>query len=176
MTRWLSAFLLMLLACSGASAAEPAPAAPAGSCAANVTESRIGERPLPLLQGDPAHGFRTACSVPWKILSPGGKPLPVLQCYQGSMLQLRTAAVCGSDAGPLWISTRWVKTDAPVPKAQARAAPAQASCEQLQTGAWAGTRDYSYTCSSAQRDLTPAPAATPAKPADAAPPPAAPGH
>ena len=181
MRRWLPAILLALAATGLARADEPAGAASATACALpheQITGPRSGERPLPLLSGDPAHGFRTACSVPWSTLSPNRQPLPVLACFRGSLLQLPARAVCPGVSGPLWVGSRWVKTNEPQGPAvradQARSA-AQASCEQLQTGAYAATRDYHYTCQPAQRDLkaNPAPAEA-AKAADSPPAPAPP--
>lgn len=182
MTRWLPAILLGLSAALAARADPPAAAASATACAVPhlaITGPRAGERPLPLLSGDPVQGFRTACSVPWSTLSPKGLPLPVLGCFQGSLLQVSATAVCPSVSGPLWVSSRWVKTTADRPPGsgadQSRTA-AQATCEQLQTGAYAATRDYQYTCQPAERDLKVKPAPRePAKvPADS-PPPATPG-
>jgi hypothetical protein len=184
MTRWLPAILLALAATGVARADEPAAAASATACAVPheaITGPRSAERPLPLLSGDPAHGFHTACSVPWSTLSPNKQPVPVLGCFRGSLLQLPPRAVCPGVSGPLWVGSRWVKTNEPQAPAvradQARSA-AQATCEQLQTGAYAATRDYQYTCQPARRDLKAnPPAAEAAKAADSAPAPApAPPH
>lgn len=165
MTRWLPAFLLGLAATSGARADEPAAAPSATACPVpheEITGPRAGERPLPLLSGDPVHGFRTACSVPWSRLSPSQQPLPVLACFRGSLLQLPDVAVCPGVSGPLWVGSRWVKTNeptGPVVRADQSHSAAPATCEQLQTGAYAATRDYRYTCQPAQRDLGTKPAA-----------------
>lgn len=177
MTRWLLAILLSLAATLAARADEPAPAANATACAVpneQVTGPRAPDRPLPLLSGDPAHGFRPACSVPWSALSPNKQALPVLSCFQGSLLQLPASAVCGRVSGPLWVSSRWVTTNADAPPGRA-AEPSRttgkATCEQLQTGAYAATRDYPYSCVPAQRDLPAKPpaAAQPKASADSAP-------
>jgi hypothetical protein len=165
MTRWLPAILVGLAASFAAHADEPAATTSATACAVphqQITGPRAGDRPLPLLSGDPARGFRTACSVPWSTLSPQKLPLPVLGCFQGSLLQVSAAAVCPGVSGPLWVSSRWVRTTAdPAPGigADKSRAAAQATCEQLQTGAYAATRDYQYTCQPSQRDLKVKPAA-----------------
>jgi hypothetical protein len=176
MTRWLPVILLGLAATFAARADEPATAASATACAVPhlaITAPRSKDRPLPLLSGDPAKGFRAACSVPWSTLSPKQLPLPVLGCFQGSLLQVSAEAVCPGVSGPLWVSRRWVTTtaDPPTGSAHQSRTAAQATCEQLQTGAYAATRDYQYTCQPAQRDLKVKTAPTePAKaPADSAP-------
>lgn len=177
MTRWLLAILLGLAAACAARADPPATAASATACAVPhqaITGPRAPDRLLPLLSGDPLQGFRTACSVAWSTLSPKQLPLPVLGCFQGSLLQVSAQAVCPGVSGPLWVSSRWVRTTADRPPAggadQSRSA-AQATCEQLQTGAYAATRDYQYTCQPAQRDLKvkTAPAEPAKAPLDSAP-------
>jgi len=185
MTRALLAMLVWAVATLAARADEPAAASSATACAVpnqQIIGARAPDRPLPLLSGDPARGFRTACSVPWSALSPNKLPLPVLGCFQGSLLQLPAGAVCPRVSGPLWVSSRWVKTNAAPPQsagADPSRTAAKASCEQLQTGAYAATRDYRYSCVPAQRDLpVKPPPAAPAKAPPASPPAAAPvlGH
>ena len=108
--------LLGLLAgaalCPGGVPADDPGATPAAN-ACQIPDNRIlgpraADRPLPLLSGDASHGFRPACSVSWKALSPDGKPLPVVGCYQGNLLQLANDAACGGVTGRLWVSIRWV--------------------------------------------------------------------
>jgi hypothetical protein len=138
-----------------------------------ITDSRIGDRPLPLLSGDPTHGFKAACSVSWTRLSPNHAPVPVQECYQGNLLKLGATGLCGPGSDPLWVSSRWVRTNAdPLADAKPRAA-----CQQLQTGSYAATRDYTFDCQPVKRDLpsTTAPP-VPAKPADASQPAGNPGH
>jgi hypothetical protein len=156
---------------------EPTAVPAAKSCPSadeRITASRIGDRPLPLLAGDPTHGFKAACSITWSRLSPTHAAVPVQECFQGNLLKLGITGLCGPGSDPLWISSRWVKTNAdPLAEAKPRAA-----CEQLQTGSYAATRDYSFDCQPAKRELPSATApAAPAKLPDSAPAaPAAPGH
>jgi hypothetical protein len=142
---------------------EPQAAPGAKSCPSadeRIIDSRIGDRPLPLLAGDPVHGFRAACSVPWSRLSPNHAAVPVQECFQGNLLKLGVAGLCGPGSDPLWISSRWVRTNAdPLAGAKPKAA-----CEQLQTGSYAATRDYSFDCQPVKRELPSATApAVPAK-------------
>jgi hypothetical protein len=140
----------------------------------HITASRIGDRPLPLLAGDPVHGFKAACSLPWSRLSPNHAPLPVQECFQGTLLKLSATGLCGPGSDPLWISSRWVKTNAePLADPKPRTA-----CEQLQTGSYAATRDYSFDCQPVKREVPAAAApAAPAKlPDSPSPAPADPGH
>ena len=90
-----------------------------------------------LLPALPAKGFHAACAVPWSKLSPANRPLPVTDCYRGGLLQVENDAACGRQTGPLWINSRWVVTSAEIQDTHAHAVV----CQQLETGAWAGTRD-----------------------------------
>ena len=94
----------------------------------HILGPRSGDRPLPLLAGDAAHGFHPACAVPWATLSPTNQPLPVVGCFRGSLLQLDNDAACGHGTGRLWVSSRWVLTSAePAAHASAwRCSPASA--------------------------------------------------
>ena len=177
MKRWLLLAVVSAAASPGVPAAEPAPADKPAACLLlnhRILGPRYGGRPLPLLAGDPAHGFRPACSVPWSTLSPNNQALPIVDCYQGSLLQVANHAACGSDTGPLWVSTRWVLTSADQQRPLNRAA----ACQHLETGALAATRDFEPDCLPQEKQLPPkaasgqhAPAepSTPATPAAAAP-------
>jgi hypothetical protein len=125
-----------------AAAAAPAPAAACQMPNNRVLGPRSADRPLPLLAGDPQHGFHAACAVPWSTLSPRNEGLPVLECFQGSLLRLDNSSACGAATGPLWVGSRWVLTSADLNRTAQRAA----TCQQLQTGAWAGTRDLNLDC------------------------------
>ena len=156
---------LLCAAVVGAGAAEPPPppASPPQACQmANnrVLGPRSGDRPLPLLSGDPQHGFHSACSAPWSTLSPKNEALPVAECFQGSLLRLDHVSACGLPPGPLWISSRWVITSAELSHATSKAA----TCQELETGAWAGTRDLNLECIPQKK---PSPGANPAQPAQA---------
>jgi hypothetical protein len=111
---------------------------------------RAAERPLPLLSGDPTQGFHAACTVPWSKLSPSNQPLPVTDCYRGSLLQVENAAACGRSTGPLWINSRWVVTSAELSDTHSHAV----FCQQLETGAWAGTRDLKIDCIPQKKELS----------------------
>jgi hypothetical protein len=145
MTRWLLPALLAVALLPGARADEPAPAASPDSCLVinnRILGPRAPDRLLPLLSGDPAKGLHAACAVPWSKLSPGNRPLPVTDCYRGSLLQVANDAACGRQTGPLWINSRWVVTSAELQDTRAHAV----ICQQLDTGAWAGTRDVQLDC------------------------------
>lgn len=114
-----------------------------------VLGPRTSDRPLPLLSGDPAHGFHPACTVSWRALSPSNQALPVTDCFRGSLLQIPNDSACGTGTGPLWVSSRWVMTSAELVKPAARAA----TCQQLDTGAWAGTRAYDFDCVPRKKEL-----------------------
>src|SRR5579862_1203887 len=77
-----------------------------------IVRPRSAERLLPLLAGDPARGLHAACAVRWSALSPAGKPLEVVGCYQGSLLQIDNDSACGPGTGRLWVNSRWVLTSA----------------------------------------------------------------
>jgi len=145
MKKWLLA-LLAAAAPAGLPAAEPASPPPARD-ACQVPDNRILgprtlNRPLPLLAGDPSGGFHPACAVPWPTLSPDNQPLKVLACYRGNLLQVANDSACGRGTGPLWVSLRWVVTSGEARQAQPRAT----TCQQLQTGTYAATRDFQPDC------------------------------
>jgi len=114
-----------------------------------VLGPRTSDRPLPLLSGDAARGFHPACTVAWRTISPGNEALPVKACFRGSLLQIPNDSACGSGTGPLWVSSRWVMTSAELDKPAVRAA----TCQQLDTGAWAGTRAFDFDCVPQKREL-----------------------
>jgi hypothetical protein len=114
-----------------------------------VLGPRTSDRPLPLLSGDAAHGFHPACTVSWRALSPRNEALPVTDCFRGSLLQIPNDSACGTGTGPLWVSSRWVMTSAELVKPAARAA----TCQQLDTGSWAGTRAYDFDCVPQKKEL-----------------------
>ncbi len=154
MTRWLRSVLVTVALVPGAWADEPAPAATADTCLVlnnRILGPRAPERLLPLLSGDPTKGFHAACAVPWNRLSPANCPLPVTDCYRGSLLQVGNDAACGRQTGPLWINSRWVITSAELQDKRAHAV----ICQQLETGAWAGTRDLQLDCVPAKKELSP---------------------
>jgi len=168
MTRWLQLTLPALTMMPGAWADEPPRGATPDACLVlnnRILGPRAPDRLLPLLSGDPSKGFHAACAVPWSKLSPANRPLPVTDCYRGSLLQVANDAVCGAQTGPLWISSRWVVTSAELDDTHAHAAV----CQQLETGAWAGTRDLKLDCEPAKKQLS-LESAPPARPP---PPPAA---
>jgi len=103
---------------------------------------RTKDRPLPLMSGDGAHGFRPACRVPWSVLSPNHEPVSVEACYRDSLLQIANDTACGASKAKLWVSARWVITSAgPDPKD-----PKVVVCQRLETGAYAGTRALKPPC------------------------------
>jgi hypothetical protein len=136
-------------------AAQMPPANPSSTGAAcqrpdnRVLGPRTSDRPLPLLSGDAARGFHPACTVAWRTLSPRNEALPVTACFRGSLLQIPNDSACGSGTGPLWVSSRWVMTSAELDRPAARAA----TCQQLDTGAWAGTRAFDFDCVPQKREL-----------------------
>ena len=153
MIRWLRLALLAVAMVPGAWAGEPAPARPSDACLAlnnRILGPRAPDRLLPLLSGDPTKGFHAACAVPWSKLSPANHPLPVTDCYRGSLLQVVGDAACGGQTGPLWINTRWVVTSAELQDTHAHAVV----CQQLETGAWAGTRDLQLDCVPQKKELS----------------------
>lgn len=146
---------------------EPAGAPKHDLCTAlnnRVLGPRTADRPLPLLQGDPAHGWRPACAVPWSTLSPGNHVIAVTDCYNRNLLQLANDAACGRGTGPLWISSRWVVTSAELQQADTNSA----ICQKLETGAWAGTRDFPVNCRPQKKELKADSDAAPRDPAAAA--------
>ena len=172
----LRGLLLTLCAATAVSAEEPAGPPKLRLCAVldnRIVGPRSADRPLPLQQGDPAHGLRPACSVSWSKLSPTNHALAVTDCYQDSLLQVANADACPGVTGPLWIGARWVVTSAELQ--QARADPAQ--CQQLETSAYAATRDFPRTCRPEKKEikaLPEGPTPSTAPPAEASPTPARP--
>lgn len=164
----------LLCAASIGAACADEPAAPAqaqGCLAANnrILGPRSANRPLPLLSGDAAHGFHAACAAPWSTLSPKNESLPVGDCFQGTLLRLDHVSACGLPPGPLWISSRWVVTSA-----ELTATNKKAACQQLETGAWAATRDLDLKCLPQEKPAAKPAAAQPAAPAT--PPTSPPAH
>jgi hypothetical protein len=168
MKTWLLLFFTTVTA-TGVLAEEPVPP-PSGHDACQVQGNRILgprtlNRPLPLLAGDPTGGFHPACTVPWTRLSPNNQPLPVVGCYRGNLLQVANDSACGRGTGPLWVSLRWVLTSG-----EARQAPARATtCQQLDTGTYAATRDFQPDCVSQSPVPAKPPASAPASSAAPAP-------
>lgn len=178
MNRWWLPVLLGAAAVCTARADEPVPAAaPDDACLSlnnRILGPRSGDRPLPLLAGDPARGLHPACAVPWSTLSPANKPLAVVGCFRGSLLQVENDSACGRGTGPLWVNSRWVTTSAELQQPQKRVA----MCQQLETNAWAGTRDFNLDCQPRKKALSAdsAPAeSAPKTPAAQSVPPANPG-
>jgi hypothetical protein len=156
--------VLLLAAAPLGQAAEPTAAAPDDACLMlnnRILGPRAESRPLPLLRGDAGHGFVPACSATWSVISPKNEPLPVEGCFKGSLLQIPNDSACGAGTGKLWVGTRWVVTTADLAQSNKERV---AVCQQLETGAWAGTRAFSFECKPRSREL-----ATGAKP-DAKPP------
>jgi hypothetical protein len=162
-------WLLATLCCAAVAALAAADQPPQATAASDscltlnnrVLGPRSGDRPLPLLAGDPVHGFHPACAVRWSTLSPRNEALAVVECFRGSLLQVANDSACGRGTGPLWVNSRWVLTSAELQRPKARAA----TCQQLETGAWAGTRAYEFDCVPRKKELQPnssaaAPAAT----------------
>jgi len=155
--------MVLAAALHAAAAADPPAAPPPKLCAVlnnRILGPRSADRPLPLLQGHPP-ALRTACVVSWRTLSPGNQPLAVTDCYQDSLLQVADAAACGTATGPLWVSSRWVVTSA-----ELQAGAHSPACQLLETGAWAGTRDFEVACKPQPRDFEVKPEAAKAPAAD----------
>ncbi|HWZ62771.1 MAG TPA: hypothetical protein VNX02_07115 [Steroidobacteraceae bacterium] len=174
MSRCVLPALLAVLAVPVAAADQAVTGEKTDSCLAlnnRILGPRAAERPLPLLSGDPTQGFHAACTVPWSKLSPSNQPLPVTDCYRGSLLQVANAAACGRPTGPLWINSRWVVTSAELADTHSHAA----FCQQLETGAWAGTRDLKIDCIPQKKELSvdSVPASKASAPSAAGPAPAA---
>jgi hypothetical protein len=173
MKRWLFVALVSALTSPAVPADEPAAADKPAVCLMlnhRILGPRSEDRPLPLLAGSPARGFRPACSASWSALSPNNQPLKIVDCFRGSLLQVANDAACGRDTGPLWVSTRWVVTTADKQRTQTRAA----TCQQLETGALAATREFGLDCVPQKQEPRPksessqhAPAAAPAAAAPA---------
>lgn len=167
--------LLGVSVVSGTAADEPLPADKDDACLTlnnRILGPRSAERPLPLLKGDAAHGFHPACAAAWSTLSPGNRALPVVGCFHGSLLQVENDAACGEGTGPLWVSSRWVVTSGELEHPHERIV----ICQQLETHAWAGTRDFKLECGERGKELPAEPvrADAPAQPAAAAPAPVTP--
>jgi hypothetical protein len=170
-------YLFVVLAVAAAAPADEPPAATAPTAKAppacqmpnnRILGPRSADRPLPLLAGDPQHGFRAACTVPWSTLSPRNEGLPIAECFQGSLLRLDNSSACGASTGPLWVGSRWVLTSADLTRTAKLA-----TCQQLETGAWAGTRDLNLTCIPQKKAPDSKAGAQAAAPPGAAPPAAA---
>jgi hypothetical protein len=173
MRLYLLAVVLLAGTAASVRADEPVAAAAAKPPAAcqmpnnRILGPRSADRPLPLLAGDPQHGFHAACAVPWSTLSPRNEGLPVLECFQGSLLRLDNSSACGVTTGPLWVGSRWVLTSADLNRTANRAA----TCQQLETGAWAGTRDLNLDCIPQKKGPDAKPAAAAPAPVAGTPPP-----
>jgi hypothetical protein len=136
---------LLSLAPPAVRAADAPSASPGDACLMlnnRILGPRTQNRPLPLMRGDSEHGFTPACSVTWSAISPKNEPIPVEDCFRGSLLQLPNDSACGVGTGRLWIGARWVMTTADLLRTKERTAV----CQQLETGAWAGTRAFSFDC------------------------------
>ena len=147
--------LLAALAYAGAAAVAQAdePAHPPGEACLTldnrVLGPRSGDRPFPLYTRD-ALGFHHACDLPWHAISPQNRPVSVTDCCcQNSMLQVASESACGSSTGPLWVNSRWVVTSAQL----GRPSTGAAICQQLETGTWAGTRDFQVDCIQKKKEL-----------------------
>jgi hypothetical protein len=152
MKPWL--LLAWLGAATSVAADEPAQADKSAACLIldnRILGPRSAGRPLPLYTRDPSGGFHPACTVPWSTLSPKNEALPVVGCFSGSLLQVANDTACGRSTGPLWVSTRWVVTSGDV---QHPLKPV-ATCQQLETGAYAGSRDYKPSCEERQKEHPP---------------------
>ena len=151
MKQWLLLALLGAATSLGIRADEPTQADKIDACLIldnRILGPRSAERPLPLLAGDPTRGFRPACAVPWSTLSPKNQALPVVGCFRGSLLQVANDAACGRGTGSLWVSTRWVVTSADRQHPQKQVA----TCQQLETGAYAASRDYTPDCEARKKE------------------------
>jgi hypothetical protein len=137
------AIAALLLIAPELQATDPPPAADP-PCAAGrlIVGARTRDRPIPLMSGDAASGFRPACSVPWAKLSPRNEPLAVAACFQDNLLQIDNETACGSGKGKLWIPARWVVTAGPPVPAQEPGV----ACQRLETGVYAGTRGLDARC------------------------------
>jgi hypothetical protein len=80
----------------------------------------------------------------------------VAACYRGSLLQISNDQACGGAHRKLWVSTRWVLTSAD-PKSEGATAVV---CQQLETGAYAGTRALKPPCVPGNATPAAAPAET----------------
>jgi len=145
MRRWLLLALASSAAVLAVRADEPPQADKDDACLMlnnRILGPRAADRPLPLLSGDSTRGFRAACAVPWSTLSPKNQSLPIVGCFHGNLLQVANDTVCGKGTGLLWVSARWVVTSADLEHRE----ELLAVCQQLETGAWAGTRDFNLDC------------------------------
>jgi hypothetical protein len=168
MRSWLLA-AVGIVSAGAVRADEPAPLATGSeACPADnaILRPRTPDRPLPLLSGDPAHGFHPACTVRWSTLNPTDRSLPITGCFQASLVRIDNDSACGRNTGPLWVNTRWVvmrRNLAPPPEKPL------ATCEQLETSALAASREFKPECapreSSAAAPSAPASADKAARPA-----------
>jgi hypothetical protein len=153
MRRWLLVALAGSAAVLAVRADEPPQADRDDACLMlnnRILGPRAADRPLPLLSGDSTRGFRAACAVPWSTLSPRNQSLPIVGCFHGSLLQVANDTACGNSTGPLWVSARWVVTSADLEHREKLVAV----CQQLETGAWAGTRDFHLDCKPRKKELS----------------------
>ncbi len=80
-------------------------------------------------------------------------------CYRDNLLQISSDKACGGSMQKLWVSARWVLTSAEPKPQDAKDDAKVVVCQQLETGAYAGTRELKPSCVPA--NPTPAaPAAT----------------
>jgi hypothetical protein len=138
------ATVLLSLFPRGLLATDP-PAVTAVGCAVpnnRIVGPRTHGRPLPLLTGDAAEGFRPACLMAWNVIDPTNQPMIITACLSGGLLQIDVAARCGVAKGKLWISSRWVITSAEL----ASPGPKSAACQQMQTDAYAASRAIPAPC------------------------------
>ncbi len=182
MRPWLLLALLGVATLPGTRADEPTQAAN-DVCRVpdnRITGPRSAGRPFPLYTRDPTGRIHLACTVSWSTLSPTNESLSVVGCFSGSLLQVENDSACGPGIGPLWVSTRWVVTSGEVPPPPNPPKPV-AICQELETGAYAASRDYKPDCKPRKTEpqprsmsQPPAAAETPSRespPAPAPPPP-----
>ncbi len=153
MRRWLLLALASSAAVLAVRADEPPQADKDDACLMlnnRILGPHAPDRPLPLLSRDSTRGFRAACAVPWSTLSPRNQSLPIVGCFHGNLLQVANDTACGTVTGPLWVSARWVVTSADLEHREKLAAV----CQQLETGAWAGTRDFKLDCKPRKKELS----------------------
>ena len=151
--------LLAALVCASYAGSAAQPAAPAEKDICSLPNNQVigpsaNVSTLPLLKGDPAYPKR-ACSVPWTVLSPDNRPLPIVGCYKGQLLRLQNNSACGSDTGFLWVARMWVVTSSDKTQTQARTSNQRATCQGLDTTTSAATRDYPPKCEPQKTALQP---------------------
>jgi hypothetical protein len=120
------------------------PSAVDAPCAAAraIVGARTNDRPIPLMAGDATSGFRPACAVRWRALSPNNQPLKVTACFRDSLLQIDNETACGAGKGKLWVPARWVVTAFPAAGATAPGV----TCQRLETQTYAATRGLDPAC------------------------------